>query len=45
MTEPTRCFEHPGLEGDVPAYSRALELGDLEGHFQLRPFYDARTYN
>ena len=26
-------FEQPGLVGGVPAYSRGLELGDLEGSF------------
>jgi len=34
-------FEQPGLEEDVPAYSRGLELGDLKGPFQPKPFYDS----
>jgi len=34
-------FEQPGLEGGVPAYSRGLELHDLKGPFQPRPFYDS----
>ena len=34
-------FEQPGLEGGVPAYSRGLELGDLKGPFQPKPFYDS----
>ena len=34
-------FEQPGLEGGVPAYSRGLELGDLKGPFQTKPFYDS----
>ena len=33
--------EQPGLEGGVPAYSRGLELGDLKGPFQPKPFYDS----
>ena len=34
-------FGQPGLEGGVPAYSRELELNDLKGLFQLKPFYDS----
>ena len=34
-------FEQAGLEGDIPAYSRGLELHDLKGPFQPRPFYDS----
>jgi len=34
-------FEQPGLEGGVPAYSRGLELDDLKGPFQPKPFYDS----
>ena len=34
-------FEEPGLEGGVPAYRRGLELGDLKGPFQPKPFYDS----
>ena len=34
-------FERPGLEGGVPAYSRGLELDDLNGAFQPKPFYDS----
>ena len=34
-------FEQPGLEGGVPAYSRGLELDDLKGHFQPKPFCDS----
>jgi len=30
----------PGLEGGVPAYSRGLELDDLKGPFQPKPFCD-----
>ena len=33
--------EQPGLEGGVPAYSRGLELDDLKGPFQPKPFYVA----
>ena len=32
-------FEQPGLVGGVPAYSRGLELDDLEGPLQPKPFY------
>ena len=32
-------FEQPGLEGDIPAYSRGLELDDLKGPFQPELFY------
>jgi len=35
------AFEQPGLEGGIPAYSRGLELGDLQGLFQPKPFYDS----
>ena len=31
-------FEQPGLESDVPAYSRGFELGDLKDPFQPKPF-------
>ena len=31
----------PGLEGGVPAYSVGLELDDLKGPFQPKPFYDS----
>jgi len=31
-------FEQPGLVGGVPAYSRGLELCDLKGPFQPKPF-------
>ena len=34
-------FEQPGLVGGAPAYSRGLELGDLKGPFQPKPFYDS----
>ena len=37
-------FEKPGLEGGVPAYSRGLELGDLKGPSQPKPFYDSLTW-
>ena len=37
--------EQPGLEGGVPAYSRALELGDPKGHFQPKPFCDSMIFN
>ena len=33
--------EQPGLEGGVPAYSRVLELDDLKGPFQSKPFCDS----
>ena len=33
--------EQRGLEGGVPAYSRVLELDDLKGPFQPKPFYDS----
>jgi len=26
-------FDQPGLEGDVPAYSRGVKLDDLKGPF------------
>ena len=31
-------FEQPALEGGVPAYSRGVELEDLRGPFQPKPF-------
>jgi len=34
-------FEQPGLEEDVPVYSRGLELDDLKGPLQPKPFYDS----
>ena len=30
-------FEQPGVEGGVPAYSRAFELDDLKDPFQTIP--------
>jgi len=33
--------EQPGLEGGVPAYSRWLELDNVKGPFQTKPFYDS----
>ena len=36
-------FEQPGLEGGIPAYSTALELDDLKGPFQPKPFYKSST--
>jgi len=33
-------LDQPALVGDVPAYSRGLELNDLKGPFQPKPFYD-----
>ena len=33
-------YEQPGLEGSVPAYNRALELDDLKGPSQPKPFHD-----
>ena len=33
-------FEQPGLEGGVLAYNRGLELSDLKGPFQSKPFCD-----
>ena len=38
-------FEQPGLEGGVPAYSRELELRDLNIPFQTKPFYDSMIYH
>jgi len=35
------CVVQPRLEGGVPAHSRGLELDDLKGPFQLKPFYDS----
>jgi len=34
-------FEQPGLEGGVPTCSGGLELDDLKGPFQPKPFYDS----
>jgi len=34
-----------GLEGGIPAYSRGLQLDDLKGAFQLKPFYDSHAGN
>ena len=34
-------FEQPCLEGGMPASSRGLELGDLKGSFQPKPFCDS----
>ena len=34
-------FEQRGLEGGIPAYSRGLELPDLKGPFQPKPFNDS----
>jgi len=34
-------FEQSGLVGGAPAYSRGLELDDIEGPFQPKPFSDA----
>jgi len=36
-----RLDEQPGLVGDVPANSRGLELEDLTGPFQPKPFQDS----
>ena len=36
--------EQPGLERGVPAYSRGLELHDLKGPFQPKPFYESIFY-
>ena len=35
------AVSQPDLVRDVPAYSRELELGDLKGPFQSKPFYDS----
>jgi len=32
-----------GHQGGVPVYSRGLELHDLKGPFQPKPFYDSLT--
>ena len=37
-------FEQPGLEGAVPAYSRGLDLHDLKGPFQPKPFHDSMKH-
>jgi len=38
-------FKQPGLEGDVTAYSSGeLELDDLKGPFQPKPFYDSLLF-
>ena len=34
-------FDQLDLGGGVPAYSRGLELHDLKGPFQPKPFYDS----
>jgi len=34
-------FEQGDLVGGIPAYSRGLELYDLKGPFQSKPFYDS----
>ena len=34
-------FEQPGVEGDVPAYSRGLELDVLKGPFRHKPYCDS----
>ena len=34
-------FEQPGLVEGVPAHGRGLELDDLYGPFQPKPFYDS----
>jgi len=36
-------FEQPVLEGNVPAYSRGLEIDELKGPFQHTPSYDSRV--
>jgi len=33
-------FEQPGLVGGVSACSRGMELDDLKGPFQPKPFYE-----
>ena len=38
-------FEQPSLEGGVPTYSWGLELDDLKGPFQPKPFYDSVHIN
>ena len=40
-----RGFEQPGVLGGVPAYSGGLELDDLKGPFQPKPFYDSVHIN
>jgi len=35
--------EKPGLAGGVQAYSSGLELHDLKGPLQPKPFYDSRN--
>ena len=42
IQDPARWgFDQPGLLGGVSAYSRGLEISDLEGPFQPKPFYDS----
>jgi len=36
--------EQPGLMGGVLIYSTGLELGDLKGLFQPKPFYEIPAY-
>jgi len=40
-----RGFEQPGVVEDVPARGRGLELDDLKGPFQPKPFYDSLGAN
>ena len=37
--------EQPGLVGDVPAYISGLQLDDLKGPFQPKPFYGSMKNN
>ena len=37
-------LEHSGVEGGVPAYCRGLELDDVRGPLQPKPFYDSMLY-
>ena len=37
-------LEQPGLLGGIPVYSRGLELDDLKGPFQPKPFCDLHLF-
>ena len=37
-------MRQPGPKGGVPVYSRGLEVDDLKGSFQPKPFYDSMIF-